>query len=56
MSGDFGSDWPEYRWTANVSEWDGATLRQLSVTVSWKQAGMERGVTLTTLVYMGGSP
>jgi len=56
MKGDFGTDWPDYRWAANLSDWDGATLRQLDVTVSWRHAGKDRGVTMTTLVYTGGSP
>jgi len=56
LSGDFGTDWPDYRWAACVQDWDGALLRQLDVTVSWRQAGKDRSVTMTTLVYTGGSP
>ena len=51
LSGDFGSDWPGYRWTAQVAGWEGTTLRQVDVTVTWKQRGKERAVTLTTLMY-----
>jgi general secretion pathway protein I len=55
QSGDFGADWPGYRWEARVSDYDGATLRQVDVTVSWPpgggQGGQDRGITLTTLVY-----
>jgi hypothetical protein len=53
MSGDFGTDWPGYRWEAHISDWDGATLRQLDVTVYWKRAGVERGVTMMTLIPAG---
>jgi prepilin-type N-terminal cleavage/methylation domain-containing protein len=55
LSGDFGTDWPDYRWEARLGDWDGATLRQLDVIVSWKHAGVDRSVTMTTLVYTGGS-
>jgi len=50
-NGEFGSDWPGYRWTADVSNWTDSTLRQLDLTVSWQSQGRERSITLTTLVY-----
>jgi len=53
LSGDFGEDWPEYRWTAQVSDWDGGVLEQLDVTVWWRYRGAERSGTLSTLVYTG---
>jgi prepilin-type N-terminal cleavage/methylation domain-containing protein len=53
LSGDFGPDWTGYRWTATASDWDGAVLRQLSVTVTWRRGGTDRSITLTTLVYTG---
>ena len=58
LSGDFGSDWPEYRWEAAVTDWDPAFgLLQLEVTVSWRQAGgSERGVTVTSLAYSYAAP
>ena len=52
LAGDFGSDWPAYRWTAQVAAWDSATLRQVELAVSWKQRGKDRTVTLTTLMYV----
>ena len=55
LSGDFGEDRPGYRWQADVSDWDGTTLRQISVSVNWTSAGRERDVALTTLVYEGGT-
>lgn len=56
QSGDFGTDWPGYRWEATVSEFDGATLQQVDVTVFWSpttgaKVAAERGITLTTLVF-----
>lgn len=53
LSGDFGLDWPEYRWKANVYDWDGSTLQQLDLTVGWRHRGRDREVTLSTLVYSG---
>ena len=54
LSGDFGTDWPGYRWAAQVTAWEGTTLRQVEVTVTWKQRGRDRALTLTTLVYVPG--
>jgi prepilin-type N-terminal cleavage/methylation domain-containing protein len=49
-AGDFGDDWPGYRWTAEVSNWTDSTLNQLDLTVFWQSHGKERSVTLSTLV------
>ena len=55
-SGDFGEDWPAYRWTAEATDWpEDASLRQLAVSVLWTSRGRDRAVTLTTLVYTGES-
>jgi len=55
LSGDFGDDWPDYRWSARVTEWDGTVLQEIELTVSWKHRGKDRDVTLATLVYTGTS-
>jgi prepilin-type N-terminal cleavage/methylation domain-containing protein len=55
LAGDFSPDWPDYRWTAQVSDWQGQTLRQLDVQVFWNLRGRDRSVTLSTLVYTGSS-
>jgi prepilin-type N-terminal cleavage/methylation domain-containing protein len=49
-SGEF-TDWPGYRWTADVSNWTESTVRQLDVTVYWQSQGRERQLMLSTLVY-----
>jgi type II secretory pathway pseudopilin PulG len=49
--GDFGEDWPGYRWTATVSSWSDSVVSQLDVTVTWQSQGRERSVTFSTLVY-----
>jgi len=55
QGGDFGDDWPEYRWEAQTSDYDSALqLRQLDVGVSWKRAGQEHRVIFSTIVYVGG--
>jgi prepilin-type N-terminal cleavage/methylation domain-containing protein len=48
--GDFGDDWPGYRWTAEVSSWTDSTMSQLDLTVFWQARGKEQSVTLSTLV------
>ena len=53
LSGDFGEEYPQYRWSAEVSEWEEATLSQLDLRVTWTARRTERSVTLTTLVYVG---
>ncbi len=53
LQGDFGADWPEYRWQATVSNFE-ASVKQLSVTVRWTHRQAQRSVTLTSLAYQGG--
>jgi len=50
-AGDFGSDWPAYRWTADVSNWTDSIVSQIDLTVHWQSQGLDRTMTLTTLVY-----
>ena len=55
-SGDFGSDWPGYRWASSVSNWaqdtTGAGLQQIDLTVTWTEQGREQTVTLSTIAYL----
>ena len=53
LSGDFGLERPEYRWLAELNDWEDDRLRQLDVSVTWTRRGRDRHVTLTTLVYTG---
>jgi prepilin-type N-terminal cleavage/methylation domain-containing protein len=50
-SGDFGSDWPGYLWTATVSNWTDSVVNQLDLTVSWQSQGQQLSLTFSTLVY-----
>lgn len=48
LSGDFGADWPEFTWSAAVTDWD-TTLKQVAVTVTWRRDARSHQVTVTTL-------
>lgn len=50
-SGDFGEDWPGYRWDTTVSSWSESEVSQLELKVTWTSQGRERSVILTTLVF-----
>lgn len=55
LAGDFGADWPDYRWSAQVAEYDASTLQQLTLRVTWTTRGKDQSVALTTLVRTGGT-
>lgn len=50
-NGNFGTDWPGYRWAAVVSNWTDSVVSQLDLTVTWQSQGQQRSLTLSTLVY-----
>ena len=49
-SGTFAPDWPEYSWEAQTYTADFG-LTEVEVRVTWLERGIERAVTLSTLVY-----
>jgi len=49
LSGDMGEEWPGYRWSAEVTDWEDAPMREVSLRVTWTARGAERSVTLVTL-------
>jgi prepilin-type N-terminal cleavage/methylation domain-containing protein len=55
LSGDFGSDWPEYKWNATVSPWVNDTqsvgLEQMDVQVTWTDRNQQMSFTVSSLVY-----
>jgi prepilin-type N-terminal cleavage/methylation domain-containing protein len=55
LAGDFAPDRPEYRWTSQVTDYQGTQLKQLDVQVLWNHKNRERNVTLSTLLYTGTS-
>ena len=54
QSGDFGPDYPAYRWDSMALSRDYGLL-ELDVAVSWTARGNDRNVTLATLVYQSGT-
>jgi prepilin-type N-terminal cleavage/methylation domain-containing protein len=50
-AGDWKPDWPDYHWSAQMADWDGSYVRQLTVNVGWQERGTPRDISLTTLVY-----
>jgi general secretion pathway protein I len=59
LSGDFGNDWPGYRWQANVNGWAADTtsvgLQQIDLSVLWNGPTRQQSITLSTLAYVRGS-
>ena len=55
LSGDFGPDWPNYKWNATVGPWVNDTqavgLEQLDVQVTWTDRNQAMSVTVSSLVY-----
>jgi prepilin-type N-terminal cleavage/methylation domain-containing protein len=55
LSGDFGADWPTFKWNATVSSWVNDTqnvgLQQLDVTVTWTARNQPQSLTVSGLVY-----
>jgi len=50
-SGDFGTDWPGYRWEMSQQTWDqDSTMTNLTMQVFFQVQGAERSVKLDTLV------
>ena len=60
MSGDFGAEWPDYHWTANLQNWvndtQGVGMQQLDVIVTWPQNGPQESVKISSLVYIRPTP
>lgn len=58
LSGDFGTDWPAFRWEANVQPWaqdtTDASIQQIDLSVFWTDLGKQQSVTLSTLAYVRG--
>ena len=48
--GDFGPDWPGYRWESTQTTWDMDSMIVLTVQTFFPVQGRERSITLSTLV------
>ncbi len=53
--GDFGKDWPDYRWQMTQGQWKSGTMTELTMEVFYPLQGKERSVRLATLVSLTGS-
>ncbi|MEI6232784.1 MAG: type II secretion system protein [Planctomycetota bacterium] len=53
LSGDFAPERPNFRWKAEIQNWDSSTLQELNVRVYWTARGSEREFIVTTLVDQG---
>ena len=49
-TGDFGADWPGYRWEETQSTWDMDSMTLLAVKVFYNVQGQEQSLSLSTLV------
>lgn len=47
--GEFGGDWPLYRWQLTTADWDQDTMTKLTVAVFYPVQGREQSVQLSTL-------
>lgn len=48
--GDFGEDWPGYRWELTKADWQSGAMTELALGVFFKVQGRDHEVRLTTLV------
>jgi type II secretion system protein I len=56
-SGDFGGDYPGYRWQISNSSWsEDSNMTELDMLVFFQVQGQERQLMLSTLVLQPGSP
>jgi len=49
-SGDFGKDWPGYRWEADIRDTTGADLKRVRITVLWDVGKRSRHLEMLTLL------
>jgi prepilin-type N-terminal cleavage/methylation domain-containing protein len=55
QAGDFGTDWPNYHWSAQMGIWNNTSLSQLDVEVTWMTRQKQHSITMSTLVNSSGS-
>ncbi|MBN2455176.1 MAG: type II secretion system protein [Sedimentisphaerales bacterium] len=51
LTGDFGKEYPAYRWQMTSANWTEPGLNQVTLSVMWESRGYGRKVELTTLVW-----
>ena len=53
-SGDFGNEWPGYKWSAQTASRDfGAS--EILLQVTWMEKGMQQSLSISTIVYDSGT-
>ncbi len=52
-TGDFGEEWPEYRWALDVDLWERDGFRLLTVTVEWSRGGRDYDIAVSEIVREG---
>lgn len=50
-SGDFGSEYPDYRWMLTTSDGTQAGLKRIDMTVTWEKRADQYEFQLTTFIY-----
>ena len=51
--GDFGDEYPDYKWRCEVLDWEKEDLvRQIDLYVEWTSTGRSHSIVLTTLTYL----
>jgi type II secretory pathway pseudopilin PulG len=51
-TGDFGVEWPDYKWKSSYVSRDYG-VNELTVEITWKSRGLDESLSLTTLTYPG---
>lgn len=52
--GDFGQDFPQYRWTIQTAQRE-MDVTELQLSVIWRERGQDRSVLVSTLVYVAAA-
>jgi type II secretory pathway pseudopilin PulG len=50
-SGDFGPEWPEYRWSSRGLSFASTSCYEVQLRVAWPERGGEGAITVSTLLY-----
>lgn len=51
--GDFGQEWPEYKWRLESYTRADVDVTEIVLTVTWTERGRERSLNVSTLAYLG---
>jgi type II secretory pathway pseudopilin PulG len=54
--GDFGADWPGYRWELKQADWNSGAMTELTLEVFYSVQGREQSIRLSTLATESTTP